>query len=34
MNNLLRLQEGVARLIEDDPWMLVRDPQVPLPVGS
>ena len=34
MNNLLRLQEGVARLIEDDPWTLVRDLQVPLPAGK
>lgn len=34
MNNLLRLQEGVARLIEDDPWTLVRDLLVPLPAGK
>ncbi|POA70825.1 DUF934 domain-containing protein [Pseudomonas sp. DP16D-R1] len=34
MNNLLRLQEGVAQLIEDDPWTLVRDLQVPLPAGK
>ncbi|WP_288101216.1 DUF934 domain-containing protein [Pseudomonas sp.] len=34
MNNLLRLQEGVARLIEDDPWTLVRDLEAPLPAGK
>jgi uncharacterized protein (DUF934 family) len=34
MNNLLRLQEGVAQMIEDDPWTLVRDLEAPLPVGK
>ncbi|WP_247255779.1 DUF934 domain-containing protein [Pseudomonas moorei] len=34
MNNLLRLQEGVARMIEDDPWTLVRELEAPLPVGK
>ena len=33
MNNLLRLEEGVARIVEDDPWTLVRDLQAPLPTG-
>ena len=25
MINLLRLEQGVARIVEDDPWVLVRD---------
>ena len=25
MNNLLRLEQGEARLVADDPWVLVRD---------
>lgn len=31
MNNLLCLQEGGARIVEDDPWTLVRDLEAPLP---
>ena len=34
MNNLLRLEEGVARIVADDPWTLVRDPQQPVPDGA
>lgn len=34
MNNLLRLEEGVARIVTDDPWTLVRDPAAPLPAGK
>ena len=34
MNNLLRMEEGVARIVEDDPWMLVRDLEAPLPRGK
>jgi len=34
MNNLLRLQEGGARIVEDDPWTLVRDLEAPLPEGQ
>ncbi|CAI8699172.1 conserved hypothetical protein [Pseudomonas sp. IT-196MI5] len=34
MNNLLRLEEGMARIVADDPWKLVRDPQAPLPAGA
>ncbi|MEB0048276.1 MULTISPECIES: DUF934 domain-containing protein [unclassified Pseudomonas] len=33
MNNLLRLEEGVARIVVDDPWTLVRDFDAPLPSG-
>jgi uncharacterized protein (DUF934 family) len=29
MNNLLRLEQGVARIVTDDPWTLVRDPSMP-----
>jgi len=34
MNNLLRLEEGVARIVADDPWRLVRSPEDELPVVS
>ncbi|MNS06081.1 hypothetical protein D3C72_374990 [compost metagenome] len=34
MNSLLRLEEGVAGIVADDPWKLVRDPQAPLPEGA
>ncbi|RON15514.1 oxidoreductase [Pseudomonas brassicacearum] len=34
MNNLLRLEEGVARIVADDPWLLVRSPEDELPAGS
>jgi uncharacterized protein (DUF934 family) len=34
MNNLLRLQEGGARIVVDDPWTLVRDLEAPLPEGQ
>lgn len=34
MNNLLRLEEGVARIVADDPWVLVRDAEGELPDGS
>ena len=34
MNNLLCLQEGGARIVEDDPWTLVRDLEAPLPEGQ
>jgi uncharacterized protein (DUF934 family) len=34
VNNLLRLQEGGARIVEDDPWTLVRDLEAPLPEGQ
>jgi uncharacterized protein (DUF934 family) len=33
MNNLLRLEQGSARLVLDDPWTLVRDPALPRPPG-
>ena len=33
MNNLLRLEEGVARIVADDPWALVRDLDAELPSG-
>ncbi|MBC2660000.1 DUF934 domain-containing protein [Pseudomonas sp. MSSRFD41] len=33
MNNLLSLQDGEARLVEDDPWSLVRSVDDPLPEG-
>ncbi|MGH8386306.1 MAG: DUF934 domain-containing protein [Pseudomonas sp.] len=33
MKNLLRLQEGEARIDAQDPWALVRDLQAPLPEG-
>ena len=33
MNNLLRLEEGVARIDEDDQWELVRDSQAPVPTA-
>ena len=33
MNNLLRLQEGVARIAADDPWTLVRALEGDLPTG-
>ena len=33
MNNLLQLQEGEARLVEDDTWTLVREVDGPLPDG-
>lgn len=31
MNNLIRLLEGSARVIEDDPWQLLRDDKVSVP---
>jgi uncharacterized protein (DUF934 family) len=34
MNNLLRLEEGVARSVADDPWVLVRDQEGEMPAGS
>jgi uncharacterized protein (DUF934 family) len=34
MNNLLRLEEGVARVVADDPWVLVRELEGELPTGS
>ncbi|MHC8362113.1 DUF934 domain-containing protein [Pseudomonas sp. LS2P72] len=34
MNNLLRLEEGVARIVADDPWTLVRDVNDEWPVGA
>lgn len=34
MNNLLRLEEGVARIVADDPWVLVRDEEGEMPAGS
>lgn len=33
MNNLLRLEEGVARIDADDPWQLVRSIDTVLPAG-
>ncbi|MBK5553730.1 DUF934 domain-containing protein [Pseudomonas sp. TH03] len=33
MNNLLRLEEGVARIVTDDPWTLVRTLEGDLPTG-
>ncbi len=33
MNNLLRLYGAEARIVGDDPWTLLRDPQAPLPAG-
>ncbi|RON80974.1 DUF934 domain-containing protein [Pseudomonas fluorescens] len=33
MNNLLRLEQGVARIATVDPWTLVRDPSMPWPDG-
>lgn len=33
MNNLLRLEEGVARIDLEDPWTLVRDSDAELPAG-
>ncbi|MFJ7794314.1 DUF934 domain-containing protein [Pseudomonas sp. NPDC096950] len=33
MNNLLRLEEGVARIDRDDPWTLVREIDAELPAG-
>ncbi|EJN34084.1 hypothetical protein PMI35_00612 [Pseudomonas sp. GM78] len=34
MNNLLRLEEGGARIDLDDPWTLIRDLEPPLPRGK
>ncbi|NUU38577.1 DUF934 domain-containing protein [Pseudomonas sp. C2B4] len=34
MNNLLRLEEGVARIVADDPWVLIRDLEAGLPAGQ
>lgn len=34
MNNLLLLEEGVARIVADDPWTLVRDINVEWPAGA
>lgn len=34
MNNLLRLEEGVARIDDEDSWTLVRDVEAPLPMGA
>lgn len=33
MNNLLRLEQGVARIVADDPWTLLREPESPRPLG-
>ncbi|WP_347900561.1 DUF934 domain-containing protein [Pseudomonas purpurea] len=33
MNNLLALEEGVARRVDDDGWTLVRNPDDDLPAG-
>ncbi|WP_445178148.1 DUF934 domain-containing protein [Pseudomonas sp. McL0111] len=33
MNNLLRLEEGVARIVADDPWTLLREPEPSRPAG-
>jgi len=33
MNNLLRLHMGEARRVSDDPWTLVREPEVARPAG-
>jgi len=33
MNNLLRLQDGEAQLVADDPWTLVREVDAQLPDG-
>ncbi|MHC8286413.1 DUF934 domain-containing protein [Pseudomonas sp. XS1P51] len=33
MNNLLRLDEGVARIVADDPWTLIRDLEAGWPAG-
>ncbi|MGF6284265.1 DUF934 domain-containing protein [Pseudomonas silensiensis] len=34
MNNVLRLEEGVARIVTDDPWTLVRDVNDEWPTGA
>ncbi|MGJ7515370.1 DUF934 domain-containing protein [Pseudomonas baetica] len=34
MNNLLRLEEGVARFDAEDSWTLIRDVEAPLPTGA
>jgi uncharacterized protein (DUF934 family) len=34
MKNLLRLEDGVVRIVADDPWGLVRELEGELPVGS
>ncbi|MCW8278872.1 DUF934 domain-containing protein [Pseudomonas sp. PCH199] len=34
MNNVLRLEEGEARIISDDPWILVRDLQEFVPAQA
>ncbi|WP_426200981.1 DUF934 domain-containing protein [Pseudomonas sp. TWP3-1] len=33
MNNLLRMEEGGARIVTDDPWTLVRSPETDLPAA-
>lgn len=33
MNNLIKLLEGGARIVADDPWIWVREPVEPLPDG-
>jgi uncharacterized protein (DUF934 family) len=33
MNNLLRLEDGVARIVADDPWVLIRELEAELPAG-
>ena len=33
MNNLLRLEVGKARIVPDDPWTLLRDPDAGWPTG-
>jgi uncharacterized protein (DUF934 family) len=33
MNNLLRLETGGARVVADDPWTLIRDPDAEWPAG-
>lgn len=34
MNNLIRLDEGSARLVDDDPWQLLREAPPVLPGGQ
>ena len=34
MNNVLALEQGVARIVTEDPWRLVRNEEDELPAGS
>ena len=34
MNNLLRVREGIAEWLRDDPWQLIRDATDELPTGQ